>query len=161
MCIRDSFHTGTLLANWSQGLHSTSPLQLDLNANLVHLTVWPPLNSPLNDSRTIADELLRQQIQEFPEVGTKFYNNETQRIQLEQNINFIRKLFIVAESVISLNAISKSSGVASELQSLLPQMSNMMTKKISQDDFLKILTIWPECYIVEANSCLLYTSRCV
>lgn len=148
------FHTGTLLANWSQGLHSTSPLQLDLNANLVHLTVWPPLNSPLNDSRTIADELLRQQIQEFPEVGTKFYNNETQRIQLEQNINFIRKLFIVAESVISLNAISKSSGVASELQSLLPQMSNMMTKKISQDDFLKILTIWPECYIVEANSLL-------
>ncbi|CCK73458.1 Tah11p NDAI_0G04740 [Naumovozyma dairenensis CBS 421] len=146
------FHTGTLLSTLSNGLHSTSPIQIDPSTNPIHLTIFPPLSTPLNGNKKVSAELLSQQIKEFPQVAEKFYNKQSHQLILQQKLNLYKRLFTTSETILSLNSMSRVSNIAPELHSLLPQMSNMMNFKIVQDDFLKLLTIWPQAYIIEANS---------
>ncbi|CAI4043878.1 Tah11p SKDI_10G2480 [Saccharomyces kudriavzevii IFO 1802] len=148
------FHTGTLLARWSQGMHTTSPLQIDARANIVSLTVWPPLATAIGGEGegTIANQLLQQQIKAFPKVAQQYYPRELNILKLQEAMKFIKELFTVCETVLSLNALSRSTGTSPELHVLLPQISNMMQRKIVQDDILKLLTIWSDAYVVELNS---------
>ncbi|CAI4972865.1 CGH_3_HP_G0013980.mRNA.1.CDS.1 [Saccharomyces cerevisiae] len=148
------FHTGTLLARWSQGMHTTSPLQIDPRANIVSLTIWPPLTTPISSKGegTIANHLLEQQIKAFPKVAQQYYPRELSILRLQDAMKFVKELFTVCETVLSLNALSRSTGVPPELHVLLPQISNMMKRKIVQDDILKLLTIWSDAYVVELNS---------
>lgn len=148
------FHTGTLLARWSQGMHTTSPLQIDPHANIVSLTIWPSLTTPIGDGAegTIANQLLEQQIKAFPKVAQHYYPRELSILRLQDSMKFCKELFTVCETVLSLNALSRSTGVSPELHVLLPQMSSMMKRKIVQDDILKLLTIWSDAYVVELNS---------
>lgn len=147
-------HTGTLLVRWSQGMHTTSPLQIDPSANIVSLTIWPSLTTPIGGEGdgTIANQLLEQQIKAFPKVAQQYYPRELNILKLQEAMKFIKELFIVCETVLSLNALSRSTGVSPELHVLLPQISNMMKRKIVQDDILKLLTIWSDAYVVELNS---------
>ncbi|CAI4836547.1 CEQ_1a_G0029540.mRNA.1.CDS.1 [Saccharomyces cerevisiae] len=148
------FHTGTLLARWSQGMHTTSPLQIDPRANIVSLTIWPPLTTPISSKGegTIANHLLEQQIKAFPKVAQQYYPRELSILRLQDAMKFVKELFTVCETVLSLNALSRSTGVLPELHVLLPQISSMMKRKIVQDDILKLLTIWSDAYVVELNS---------
>ncbi|AJR63154.1 Tah11p [Saccharomyces cerevisiae YJM451] len=148
------FHTGTLLARWSQGMHTTSPLQIDPRANIVSLTIWPPLTTPISSKGegTIANHLLEQQIKAFPKVAQQYYPRELSILRLQDAMKFVKELFTVCETVLSLNALSRSTGVPPELHVLLPQISSMMKRKIVQDDILKLLTIWSDAYVVELNS---------
>ncbi|CAD6631510.1 HN1_G0008200.mRNA.1.CDS.1 [Saccharomyces cerevisiae] len=148
------FHTGTLLARWSQGMHTTSPLQIDPRANIVSLTIWPPLTTPISSKGEgmIANQLLEQQIKAFPKVAQQFYPRELSILRLQDAMKFVKELFTVCETVLSLNALSRSTGVPPELHVLLPQISSMMKRKIVQDDILKLLTIWSDAYVVELNS---------
>lgn len=148
------FHTGTLLARWSQGMHTTSPLQIDPRANIVSLTIWPPLTTPISSKGegTIANHLLEQQIKAFPKVAQQYYPRELSVLRLQDAMKFVKELFTVCETVLSLNALSRSTGVPPELHVLLPQISSMMKRKIVQDDILKLLTIWSDAYVVELNS---------
>ncbi|CAI6599303.1 BBF_HP2_G0030240.mRNA.1.CDS.1 [Saccharomyces cerevisiae] len=148
------FHTGTLLARWSQGMHTTSPLQIDPRANIVSLTIWPPLTTPISSKGegTIANHLLEQQIKAFPKVAQQYYPRELSTLRLQDAMKFVKELFTVCETVLSLNALSRSTGVPPELHVLLPQISSMMKRKIVQDDILKLLTIWSDAYVVELNS---------
>ncbi|CCK71823.1 Tah11p KNAG_0I00320 [Huiozyma naganishii CBS 8797] len=145
------FHTGGLLAAWSNGMHATSPLQLDTRSKMVHLTVFPPLDTPWNGS-TVANLLLRQQIEEWPQVARAYYPRELAEQQLFKRIKFYKDLFAVCETVVSLYTISRANLVAPELNVLLPQMTNLMKKKITADDFLKMTQLWDDCYILECNS---------
>ncbi|CAI4577438.1 AEH_G0030290.mRNA.1.CDS.1 [Saccharomyces cerevisiae] len=148
------FHTGTLLARWSQGMHTTSPLQIDPRANIVSLTIWPPLTTPISSKGegTIANHLLEQQIKAFPKVAQQYYPRELSILRLQDAMKFVKELFTVCETVLSLNALSRSTGIPPELHVLLPQISSMMKRKIVQDDILKLLTIWSDAYVVELNS---------
>ncbi|CAI4580562.1 CIC_collapsed_G0031140.mRNA.1.CDS.1 [Saccharomyces cerevisiae] len=148
------FHTGTLLARWSQGMHTTSPLQIDPRANIVSLTIWPPLTTPISSKGegTIANHLLEQQIKAFPKVAQQYYPRELSILRLQDAMKFVKELFTVCETVLSLNALSRSTGVPPEVHVLLPQISSMMKRKIVQDDILKLLTIWSDAYVVELNS---------
>ncbi|AJR73485.1 Tah11p [Saccharomyces cerevisiae YJM1400] len=148
------FHTGTLLARWSQGMHTTSPLQIDPRANIVSLTIWPTLTTPISSKGegTIANHLLEQQIKAFPKVAQQYYPRELSILRLQDAMKFVKELFTVCETVLSLNALSRSTGVPPELHVLLPQISSMMKRKIVQDDILKLLTIWSDAYVVELNS---------
>ncbi|AJR60206.1 Tah11p [Saccharomyces cerevisiae YJM195] len=148
------FHTGTLLARWSQGMHTTSPLQIDPRANIVSLTIWPPLTTPISSKGegTIANHLLEQQIKAFPKVAQQYYPRELSILRFQDAMKFVKELFTVCETVLSLNALSRSTGVPPELHVLLPQISSMMKRKIVQDDILKLLTIWSDAYVVELNS---------
>ncbi|CAI4567916.1 BAP_1a_G0030020.mRNA.1.CDS.1 [Saccharomyces cerevisiae] len=148
------FHTGTLLARWSQGMHTTLPLQIDPRANIVSLTIWPPLTTPISSKGegTIANQLLEQQIKAFPKVAQQYYPRELSILRLQDAMKFVKELFTVCETVLSLNALSRSTGVPPELHVLLPQISSMMKRKIVQDDILKLLTIWSDAYVVELNS---------
>ena len=148
------FHTGTLLARWSQGMHTTSPLQIDPRANIVSLTIRPPLTTPISSKGegTIANHLLEQQIKAFPKVAQQYYPRELSILRLQDAMKFVKELFTVCETVLSLNALSRSTGVPPELHVLLPQISSMMKRKIVQDDILKLLTIWSDAYVVELNS---------
>ncbi|CAI4566519.1 BDM_1a_G0030580.mRNA.1.CDS.1 [Saccharomyces cerevisiae] len=148
------FHTGTLLAHWSRGMHTTSPLQIDPRANIVSLTIWPPLTTPISSKGegTIANHLLEQQIKAFPKVAQQYYPRELSILRLQDAMKFVKELFTVCETVLSLNALSRSTGVPPELHVLLPQISSMMKRKIVQDDILKLLTIWSDAYVVALNS---------
>lgn len=147
-------HTGKLLAKWSGGLHTTSPLQISPEGNVVHLTLSAPLSTVIDTTtgQTLADTLLNEQIEEFPEVAKKLYPRETAAIQLRKLVDFYKELFSVCETVLSLYAVSRSTGTPPELHSILPQVTNMMKRKVSQDDFLRMVSLWPQCYILEANS---------
>lgn len=146
-------HTGKLLAKWSGGLHTTSPLQISPEGNVVHLTLSAPLSTVIdNTGQTLAETLFNEQIDEFPEVAKKLYPRETAAIQLRKLVDFYKELFSVCETVLSLYAVSRSTGIPPELHSILPQVTNMMKKKVSQDDFLRMVSLWPQCYILEANS---------
>nr|5MEC_A Chain A, Cell division cycle protein CDT1 [Saccharomyces cerevisiae] len=101
---------------------------------------------------TIANHLLEQQIKAFPKVAQQYYPRELSILRLQDAMKFVKELFTVCETVLSLNALSRSTGVPPELHVLLPQISSMMKRKIVQDDILKLLTIWSDAYVVELNS---------
>lgn len=146
------FHAGTLLAHCSGGKQSTSTIKVSPESNVLHLTLAPPLTTVLNGGERLADRLLKQQIVELPEVARQFYPREVALIQIEKVIAVYKELFSTCETVLSLNAMSRSTYSAPRLSSLLPQISNMMRRKVSQPDFLKMVSLWPECYILEADS---------
>ncbi|QLG74836.1 hypothetical protein HG535_0H01630 [Zygotorulaspora mrakii] len=146
-------HTGSLLARLSGGRHTTSPLHISPDLNVMHLTVSLPLSTIIdNEGKRHVDILLRQQIQELPNAASIFYPRQTALLRLERQINLYKEMFSVCETVLSLYSISRSSAVKPELYSLLPQISNMMRRKTSQDDFLRMVSIWPQSYVIEANS---------
>ncbi|QLQ79228.1 hypothetical protein HG537_0B05750 [Torulaspora globosa] len=147
------FHTGTLLAHYSGGSHSTSTIKISPENNVLHLTLAPPLETVVNSSgERLADRLLRQQIVELPEVAKRYYPREAALIQLENSIAFYKELFSACETILPLYAMSRSTQSAPRLSSLLPQISNMVRRKVSQQDFLKMISLWPDCYLLEADS---------
>lgn len=147
------FHTGTLLAHYSGGSHSTSTIRISSESNVLHLTLAPPLATVVDSSdERLADRLLRQQIVELPEVAERYYPREAALIRLENSIAFYKELFSTCETVLPLYAMSRSTQSAPRLSSLLPQISNMMRRKVTQQDFLKMVALWPDCYILEADS---------
>ncbi|QLL31715.1 hypothetical protein HG536_0B05800 [Torulaspora globosa] len=147
------FHTGTLLAHYSGGSHSTSTIRISSESNILHLTLAPPLATVVDSSgERLADRLLRQQIVELPEVAKSYYPREAALIQLEKTIAFYKELFSTCETVLPLYAMSRSTHSAPRLGSLLPQISNMMRGKVSQQDFLKMVSLWPDCYVLQADS---------
>ena len=152
-------HTGQLLAQLTQGMFASSPLQIDIAANVVEVTMYPNLVVPLgqlsnhyNNDVTMATVLLGQQIKELPQVAKKFYNRQWSKQQLQERITFYKKLFTTSETVLSLYAMSRGSTVAPKLDNLLPQMTNLMKRKITQQDFLKMIFLWPEVYILGSDS---------
>lgn len=146
-------HTGTLLAQYSGGVCSSSRIQISPESNAVYLTLAPPLAAVIDSTgKTVAEGLLKQQILELPEVAKKFYPREAALMQITKMIAFYKELFSITETVLSLYAMSRTSLSAPKLDSILPQISNMMRKKISQQDFLKMIFLWPECYVLEADS---------
>ena len=148
-------HTGTLLSKWSNGYHNTSPLKIDHQAGVTHLTMYPAFGTKVDLNRsddTVGTMLFDQQIQEFPKIAEKFYMNQLAVQNLHKKIQFYKNLFTTCESILSLHVISRASGTSPELHSLLPQITNMMKKKVTQETFLRMLTLWPECYIIKASS---------
>ncbi|CCF60054.1 hypothetical protein KAFR_0I02750 [Kazachstania africana CBS 2517] len=146
------FHTGTYLQTISHGLHSTSPIQIDINRhNILHLTVYPEMGLQVGAEETIASLLLKQQIVELPSVGGTYYQDELSRLNLKKKIKFYGKLFATVETIVSLNYISKPRDMAMEVDKILVQCTNLMQNKITEDDFLKMLSIWPGVYNVEVN----------
>lgn len=147
------FHTGTALAHYSGGTHSTSAVKISPDSNVLYLTLAPPLETLIgSNGERLADRLLKQQILELPEVAGKLYPRETALIQIEKMMAFYKELFSTSETVLSLYAMSRSTHSAARLSSLLPQISNMMQRKVTQQDFLKMVSLWPECYLLEADS---------
>lgn len=147
-------HTGLFLTKLSNGMHSTSPLKICPQSNAVHLTIGPPLNNIVDGSKgdTLAKLLLKQQIEDYPQIAQKFYPREMAQLQLGKSVQLCKNLFSTCETVLSLFIMSRSIGTAVELHSVIPQLSNMMRKKITKEDFVKMVSLWPECYIVESNS---------
>ncbi|SMN19378.1 similar to Saccharomyces cerevisiae YJR046W TAH11 DNA replication licensing factor, required for pre-replication complex assembly [Maudiozyma saulgeensis] len=147
-------HVGKLLSIVSDGLFTSSPLQVDTAANIVELTIFPNLTTSFEDNGniTMASTLLEQQIKEFPLVAQKFYYKQWSKQQLLEKINFYKKLFTTSETVLSLYAMSRGSTVAPRLDNLLPQMTNLLKRKISEQDFLKMITLWPQVYILGSDS---------
>ncbi|AQZ19019.1 TAH11 (YJR046W) [Zygosaccharomyces parabailii] len=146
-------HTGSFLAEMSNGIHTTSPLQICPQNSLVHLTIGPSLNTIINSKEgSLAKTLLQQQLEEFPQLALKFYPREAAQLKLRKAIQFYKALFSTCETVLSLYVMSRSLRASVELHSLLPQLSNMMKRKITQDSFLKMSSLWPGCYTIESNS---------
>jgi len=147
-------HIGQLLAHVSGGMFTSSPLQIDTASNIVELTVFPNLTTSFgNDSNiNMASTLLEQQIKEFPLVAKQFYNKQWSKQQLFEKINFYKKLFTTSETVLSLYVMSRGSTVSPRLDNLLPQMTNLLKRKIAQQDFLKMITLWPQVYILDSDS---------
>ncbi|GAV54894.1 hypothetical protein ZYGR_0AS02170 [Zygosaccharomyces rouxii] len=147
-------HTGSLLATLSNGIHTTSPLKICPQSNTVHLTIGPPLSTVVDSTKgdTLAKSLLKQQIEDFPQIAQKYYPREMAQLQLAKSLQFYKNLFSTCETVLSLFVMSRSLGSPVELPSILPQLSNMMRKKITQNDFLKMVSLWPECYNMKSNS---------
>lgn len=142
-------HTGTLLSNLSNGLHATSPIKFATDTT--NLTISLPLDTVIKGD-TLANLLLKQQIREFPKVAEKFYPRELAEMNLVQKVQLYKEVFNVSDSVLSLYSMSKPTNTAPELYNLLPQISNMLKKKITQEMFLKMLYLWKDCYIIEVNS---------
>ncbi|CCE62751.1 hypothetical protein TPHA_0D01100 [Tetrapisispora phaffii CBS 4417] len=149
-------HSGELLSILSGNLYTTSPLKINYGFNkLVHLTFYPPLSTPINyngKETTVNDILFENQIKEFPIVADKFYKSKVMLNALVEKLNFYKRLFTTAEAVLSLYLLSKSTGASPELHSILPQMTNMMAAKITEESFLRMLSIWPEAYTLSNNS---------
>lgn len=72
---------------------------------------------------------------------------------LAKRVDFCKGIFNVTDSVMSLYCVSRSLTSSNpELDKLLPQISNMLKKKVSQDDFLRMMYIWDEAYILEVGN---------
>ncbi|SCW00163.1 LAFE_0B10836g1_1 [Lachancea fermentati] len=144
-------HTGKLLSQLSGGLHSSNRIKFS-STNSIHLDVFPVLDSTFNNV-TLAQFVLDDQIQEFPQVAQKYYPRELAQQKLRKRVDFLKSIFNVTDSVISLYAISGSiSTSAPELHALLPQISNMLKRKVSQESFLRMMSLWEDAYIIEISS---------
>ena len=152
-------HVGEMLAQMSGGRVASRPLQVDTSANIVEVTLFPNLAGSASGSgasgsggTTVASALLDQQILEFPQVAQRFYKQQYCTLRLRDRIAFYKKLFGTGETVLSLYSISRgASAVAPRLAALLPQMSNMVKRGVSQDDFLRMVTLWPQAYVLSAD----------
>ncbi|SCV01970.1 LANO_0F14466g1_1 [Lachancea nothofagi CBS 11611] len=143
--------TGDLLSHYSNNMHITEPIKFS-TTNTTHLTVFPPLETMVGP-QTISNLLLNNQIGEFPAIIQKLYPDAYAKEALKKRVEFCKNIFYVTDSVLSLYSISRSLLTsAPELYVLLPQISNMLKRKVSQEDFLRMMTIWNECYILEVNS---------
>lgn len=148
-------HTGDLLAKWSNGLHQTSPLKIATHQNVIHCTFAPPLNTKLSNSSdlTLSTMLLDNQMLMLPALAKQFYSRDHVILKLEKDVHFLKNLFNITETVLSLDLMSRSNLInkSIELYRILPQISNMIKKKITEEMLLKLLTIWPKSYIIESN----------
>lgn len=165
------FHTGKLLQTLSSGLHSTTPLMINYNSlgvtkhisfadntssnitpvsDLIYLTIYPDLTN-----RSVLNNLLIEQINEFPEIAAKYYAKEQNEQKLLKKIEFYKTLFNISETVLSLFSMSMTINSRSkipELANILPQMTNLLKKKVTQDHFLRMIYIWPEAYTLEIDN---------
>ncbi|EDO14875.1 hypothetical protein Kpol_1012p2 [Vanderwaltozyma polyspora DSM 70294] len=144
-------HTGSLMNLWSDGKYTTSPMMIDHHSNLTHLTMFPPLGTPVNND-TVGGVMLGQLLEEYPVVAKKYYKGEMALKELKKRIQFYKQLFISTETVLSLYSMAKIHHSAADVIDLLPLISNMMKKKIVEDSFLRMVTIWPQCYNLEMSS---------
>ena len=151
-------HVGEMLARLSGGRVASRPLQLDTSANIVEVTLYPNLAGPTGPAGStgstgnVASMLLDQQILEFPQVAKRFYRQQWCTLRLRDRVAFYQRLFAAGETVLSLYSISRgASAVAPRLAALLPQLSNMVKRGVSQDDFLRMVTLWPEAYVLSAD----------
>ncbi|KAL3232335.1 Cell division cycle protein CDT1 [Nakaseomyces bracarensis] len=147
-------HTGELMAAFSNSMHTTSPIQINPQRNVIQLTLFPSLtmSAGAKTSTTVAQQLLNQEILNFEKVSAEYYPKEYALLKLKDQIDYLRNLFSVSETVISLYAMSRSSSVPPGLHLILPQISNMIKRKVTSDDFLRIVNIWPEAYEVDLNA---------
>ena len=127
--------------------HTISPtLRIDLQAgNIVELNLLPTLESGNN-----ADELLGVLMEEFPQVAEKFYSEELHLSHLRNRVDFYKRMFAAFEAVVSLNMVT--TGVSSRLpiDKLLPQVTNMLKdRRVTEQDFFRMLYLWPESYRIE------------
>ncbi|SCU86266.1 LAME_0D05248g1_1 [Lachancea meyersii CBS 8951] len=143
--------TGSLLSHYSNNTHITDPIQFS-TANSMHLTIFPDLQTNLGN-QTVFNLFLSDQIQQFPQVAQKLYPRDFAIEILKNKVEFCKNIFNVTDSVLSLYSISRSLLTsAPELRTLLPQISNMLKRKVSQEDFLRMMTIWHEAYTLGFNS---------
>lgn len=143
--------TGTLLSHFSNGMHASDSVKIS-TTNTTHLTIFPALESFVN-GQTVSRLLLLNQLQEFPQVAEVLYPKEMTQQNLAKRVDFCKGIFNVTDSVMSLYCVSRSLTSSNpELDKLLPQISNMLKKKVSQDDFLRMMYIWDEAYILEVGN---------
>lgn len=138
-------HTGGSLQRLSGGLHTTTPIQIDPKLCPIYLTVY----QSFNDS-TVMKDFIREQILQYPYIGSKYYPTETNRLTLNNEVKYLIKLFNSCETIMSLYSIQRpSNGDAnpSITKHILPQLNRMVQgNKITVQTFLKMMTLWPHCY---------------
>lgn len=144
-------HTGELMAKLSNSMHTTSPIQVNPQRNVIQLTLFPSFTMDVGN-KTVAQLLLDQEILDFEKVSAEYYPREYAILKLKDQVDFLKNLFSVSETVISLYAMSRSTSVPPGLHLILPQITNMMKRKVTTDDFLRIITIWSAAYEVDLNS---------
>ncbi|SCU88121.1 LAMI_0D08856g1_1 [Lachancea mirantina] len=142
---------GKLISNISNNKAFSARLRVP-TSNFAFLTLMPPLSASTG-TQTVADILLEGQITRFPEVSKEIYPLETAKLNLTARVNLCKEIFNVVDSILSLYSISRSISTSTpELQALLPNISNMLNKKVSQQQFLRMLFLWPEAYKLELNA---------
>lgn len=142
-------HTGSAIHELSGGTHSTTPIQINPLICSIYLTIYPSLQD-----NNVMQTFMREQIVEFPTMGQKFYPQEYNRILLNQEVKNLIKLFHSCETILSLYSVQRPTNGqinASIQTTVLPQVSTMLGYKISFQQFLKMMTLWPQCYEMEYN----------
>ncbi|CUS21410.1 LAQU0S03e01970g1_1 [Lachancea quebecensis] len=143
--------TGTLLSQFSNGMHASDSIKIS-TTNTTHLTIFPALESSVN-GQSVSRLLLLNQLQEFPQDAEVLYPKEMAQQNLAKRVGFCKDIFNVTDSVMSLYCVSRSLTSSNPgLDKLLPQISNMLKRKVSQDDFLRMMHIWDEAYMLEVGS---------
>ncbi|SCU86639.1 LAFA_0E02124g1_1 [Lachancea sp. 'fantastica'] len=152
--------TGSLLSAFSNNkTHAAEEIKFPTSC-VMHFTIFPSLQTTVFGSKTVFDILLGSQIRDFPDVTSKLYPREFSINALIAKVDFCKNIFNVTDSVLSLYSISRSLMTsAPELHTLLPQISNMLKRKVSQDDFLRMMSIWDEAYALEFNNSFEITIR--
>ncbi|SCU97186.1 LADA_0H04962g1_1 [Lachancea dasiensis] len=150
--------TGDVLSRFSQGLHTADPIKFS-TTNTTHLTIFPSLETEIA-STMVSSLLLSNQLKEFPEIAQRLHPIQFAQEELKKRVDFCKNIFYVSESVLSLYSISNSLLTsAPELRTILPQISNMLKRKVSQEDFLRMMTLWKEAYVLELKNNLEITIR--
>ncbi|CEP63108.1 Tah11p LALA0_S07e02564g [Lachancea lanzarotensis] len=151
--------TGSLLSPYpNSSTQNVEAIKFPMSS-VMHFTIFPLLHTAFS-SETVFDVLLRNQIQEFPHIMSKLYPRESSIDALTAKVEYCKNIFNVTDSVLSLYSISRSLMTsAPELYTLLPQISNMLKRKVSQDDFLRMMSIWDEAYALEFNNSFEITIR--
>lgn len=142
-------HTGLAIQKLSNGLHTTTPLQINITQSPIHLTTYTSFNDP-----NVLNDFIKEQISQYPYIGSTFYPRETNKLKLEKHVKYLIKLFDSCEMIVSLHSIQRPSlnaGHKNEISVsgyLLPQLNRMRYRgdRIAVRTFLQMMTLWPHCY---------------
>lgn len=135
--------TGTILSRFSNGTHTVDPIKISTSST-AHLTIFPSMDASIN-GESVSDVLLADQLQQFPQAAKVLYPRQYAIDSLKKKVECCKEIFYVTDSVISLYSISRSIMTSAlELHRVLSQISNMLKRKISQDDFLRMMSLWNE-----------------
>lgn len=138
-------HTAASLQKLSNGLHTTTPIQINPGLCPIYLTTYKPFSDPI-----AMKDFIQEQIQQYPYIGSKFYVREANKLKLSKEVKDLIKLFNSCETILSLYSIQKSvngEGNPSITKYILPQLNRMVQgNKITIQTFLKMMTLWPRCY---------------
>ncbi|AMD21665.1 HFL191Cp [Eremothecium sinecaudum] len=145
-------HTGDLLARLSKGAHTSSPIRIVKDSKMVRLEISPSLGYINESGVRQLEVLLDQQISAFPEVAEKFRPAETGRLKLKETVKFLKTLYRITISVLTLHKMNHPSVHFVELDLVLPQISNMAKRKVTEMDLLKITSIWELAYVIRRNA---------
>lgn len=142
-------HTGKSITELSKGTHSTTPIQINPSICSSYLTIYPSFQ----DDHVMRNFIL-EQIVEFPSMGATHYPKEYNQMLLDQEVKTLIKLFYSCETILSLYSVQRptSGQINASIQStVLPQVSTMLGYKVSFEKFLKMMTLWPQCYELDSN----------